>query len=533
VPAIFLAKGLAMPFKLGMSDTSRILKLGATALLILVLILLLAFPYYRTAVVYDEGFALTNAIRVMRGDVPFLDFWSVYPPGTSYSLALFFSIFEPTIETSRAVHLVWVCLLIASAHRLLMATLSTPLNYVATALVGLWSCVGILPASSMAPALALALVCIAAFIKGYLVKGALWITVGGLAGGLIVFFRHDVSFYLFSSFLVCYCVLSLKTTKTEGPAARDFILRFSLIYLITTLLALTAIIIRSGITPFIEQALIFPAMIQREQRFLPFPGFTSIWDQSIDLSRWLLAWLTPCILSVAILFVATVRRHICEISLITITITWMMTLLLLPQALGRLDLPHVTPSMIFLVIMTFSTASALLQIANVGTRISVLAIVTALIFYSIVSTVSLARVEDVARCLTDANCSRTHDDQTAVVDFINQNVPPDEPIFVGNLRHDRIHINDALLYFLLNRPIPTKWNEMHPGEVTTAQVQTKMVEQLKQNKVSVVILVDMPSGYESNASEISSSVFVLDTYLWRNFSSRWRHGRYTVMLRDR
>ena len=93
-----------MPFKLGMSDTSRILKLGATALLILLLILLLAFPFYRTAVVYDEGFALTNAIRVMRGDIPFLDFWSVYPPGTSYSLALFISIFEPTIETSSAVH---------------------------------------------------------------------------------------------------------------------------------------------------------------------------------------------------------------------------------------------------------------------------------------------------------------------------------------------------------------------------------------------------------------------------------------------
>ncbi len=522
-----------MPLKLGMSDTIRMLKLGATALLMLALTLLLAHPYYRPAVTYDEGFALTNAIRVMRGDIPFLDFWTVYPPGTSYSLALFFSIFEPTIQTSRVVHLAWLCLLIAFAHRLLRATLSTPLNYLATLIIGLWGCVGILPSSSMAPALALALICVASFIRGCQAQGALWITLGGLAGGLIVFFRHDVSFYLFSSFLVCYCVLLLRTRHTGEMANRDFILRFSLIYLVTTVLALGVIITQSGIMPFVEQALIFPALIQREQRFLPFPSFTSIWDQSIDLSRWLLAWLTPCILAVTLLFVAILRRHICEISLIAITITWTMTLLLLPQAFGRLDLLHATPSLIFLVIMTFSAAYSVLHVANFGARIVVLATVTAVIFHSIVNTASQLRVEHVTRCLTGTNCTRTDNDQTALVNFVNQNFAPDEPIFVGNLRHDRIHINDALLYFRLNRPIPTKWNEMHPGEVTTASVQTRMVEQLEKDKVSVIILVNMPSGYESNASAVSSRAFVLDAYLWRHFSTRWRHGRYTVMLRHR
>ena len=118
------------------------------------------------------------------------------------------------------------------------------------------------------------------------------------------------------------------------------------------------------------------------------------------------------------------------------------------------------------------------------------------------------------------------------MDYVNQEFGPDEPIFVGNWRHDRIHINDALLYFRLNRPIPTKWSEMHPGEVTTVSVQTEMVEQLEEENVSVVILVNLRSGFEPNESAISSEAFVLDTYLQRKFSPSWRRGGYTVMLRN-
>lgn len=31
--------------------------------------------------IYDEGLALVNALRVSRGEMPFRDYWAIYPPG--------------------------------------------------------------------------------------------------------------------------------------------------------------------------------------------------------------------------------------------------------------------------------------------------------------------------------------------------------------------------------------------------------------------------------------------------------------------
>ena len=46
-------------------------------LLVATLPFLAAHTYFRRANIYDEGFALTNAVRVQRGETPFVDFWTV------------------------------------------------------------------------------------------------------------------------------------------------------------------------------------------------------------------------------------------------------------------------------------------------------------------------------------------------------------------------------------------------------------------------------------------------------------------------
>ena len=61
-------------------------------------------------------------------------------------------------------------------------------------------------------------------------------------------------------------------------------------------------------------------------------------------------------------------------------------------------------------------------------------------------------------------------DQQNIVDYIRSNTASDEYVFVGNIRHDEVFINDASLYFLMQRRIPMRWNEMHPGVVTTSEV---------------------------------------------------------------
>ncbi|MDB2644999.1 hypothetical protein N9Y37_11150 [Luminiphilus sp.] len=516
-----------------MIDRKKLLNMGVVVLLLSALAALAAHSFWRGASIYDEGFALTNALRIMRGDKAFLDFWSVYPPGTSYVLAMVFSIFEASVEVSRIVHIAWICLIITFSHRLINTVSSAAISHIASLIIAVWMFLALTPSYSMAPALALAIITIHLFISGYQAQKSLWIVTAALIGGLIIFFRHDISGYLFISFLICYGMLSLRVASNVSTTNRGPLLIFLSIYLTTTLLALATIIGQSGAESFINQALSFPILIQREQRFLPFPQFLSFWSESVDVGRWLLAWFTPVVLVVFAAFLLALRQNIPELSRIIITITWTMALLLLIQAFGRLDLVHVAPSMTFLVVMAFSTAGSVFPSSSSVTRASLATMLCAIIIYSLASTADRMRIAATSRCLSGAECSRMSLNQTAVVDYVNQKFPLNEPIFVGNWRHDRIHINDALLYFRLNRPIPTKWSEMHPGEVTTVSVQTEMVERLEEDNVSVVILVNLRSGYELNESAISSGAFVLDAYLQRNFSPSWRQGPYTVMIRTR
>jgi hypothetical protein len=64
-------------------------------------LLLLMLPLRAPLNYYDEGLALFNAMRIMQGDIPFQDFWAIYPPGQSYALAAVFSLFGTDVAVAR------------------------------------------------------------------------------------------------------------------------------------------------------------------------------------------------------------------------------------------------------------------------------------------------------------------------------------------------------------------------------------------------------------------------------------------------
>ena len=506
--------------------------LAGLSLVLLTFVVFAAHPYVRPAVIYDEGFALTNALRVLRGDLPFQDFWTVYPPGTSYVLAMFFSLLEPSLEVSRWVHLAWMGVITTFTYLLLTRIASALYAATTTVFVTAWTCLALSPSYSMAPAIALAFVSLTALVCGCKNNSTLFGAAGGVAGGLIALFRHDLSAYLLLSALGCYvalCALGHGSCRTN---THRLLRSYLLLYAGAGLASVAVILFRSGIEPVIDQTLMFPSLIQRDQRFLPFPTLLSLGGSSTDLSHWLLAWLSPMMLCLAVAFLSIWRLRLSEGALLIAIIAGSTSSLLLFQAFGRLDVGHAAPSLIF---------AAVTLAAITGTTSSKLPVTlraASLIAIGVFSIFSAQQLSDrfdpraVASCIYGKSiCPRTAGDQNAAINFINRNFAADEPIFVGNRRHDRIHINDALLYFRLNRPIPTKWSEMHPGEVTTAEVQSEIVKELKSRDVRAVILFDMPSGREKNASAESSGVHILDTYLFSQFSSIWRQGRYTVLLR--
>ena len=67
----------------------------------------------------------------------------------------------------------------------------------------------------------------------------------------------------------------------------------------------------------------------------------------------------------------------------------------------------------------------------------------------------------------------------ALVPYVQARVAPGEPVFVANPRHDRVKVGNPLVYVLLDRPNPTRYDVFQPGVITTAGVQREVVEDLE------------------------------------------------------
>lgn len=115
---------------------------------------------------------------------------------------------------------------------------------------------------------------------------------------------------------------------------------------------------------------------------------------------------------------------------------------------------------------------------------------------------------------------------------VHQLTVPGEPIFVANPRHDFVRVGNPLLYTLLERPNPTRYDVMQPGVVTTELVQREIVGSLAGTSVVVRWVHPTACNPEPNGAGRSSGVDILDRYLAENFRERSRHGDYVVLVRS-
>ena len=121
----------------------------------------------------------------------------------------------------------------------------------------------------------------------------------------------------------------------------------------------------------------------------------------------------------------------------------------------------------------------------------------------------------------------------ALARHIHRRVPPGEPIFVANPRHDLVKVGNPLVYMLVQRPNPTRYDVMQPGVVTSAGVQREMVRDLERARPRVVVrwLSPVASQREPNGAGRSTGVRILDRYLARRYDQVRRFGDYAVLRR--
>ena len=105
----------------------------------------------------------------------------------------------------------------------------------------------------------------------------------------------------------------------------------------------------------------------------------------------------------------------------------------------------------------------------------------------------------------------------ALVPYVQGRVAPGEPVFVANPRHDRVKVGNPLVYVLLDRPNPTRYDVFQPGVITTAGVQREVIEtsSARGPRSSIRWLSPVASQAEDNGAGRSSGVRLLDRYLAR------------------
>jgi hypothetical protein len=122
-------------------------------------------------------------------------------------------------------------------------------------------------------------------------------------------------------------------------------------------------------------------------------------------------------------------------------------------------------------------------------------------------------------------------DYSRVATYLRAHTQPDERIFVGLDRHDKILLNPVALYFAVGRLPGTHWHHFDPGLQTRADIQAAIISDLQRNRVRWVVRdASFDKVDEPNGSAHSSGVTLLDRYLDANYREVAASGEVAIWV---
>jgi hypothetical protein len=514
----------------------------------------------RVAGRYDEGLIVYGAARVMNGDIPHRDFWTLYAPGQFYVLAGLFKLFG----TSLAVERMWdasVRVGISLATFLVAAHISSR----PAALIP-W-CISVLLMGSvgfyaypMFPALCLVLFGCYFLLRAFSLGRSRSFAAAGLLFGLAVVFKTEIGMVgvVTSGMVVLgYGLNILNFRLSHGAEQRTP--RLIAIMLFGGGIALPLLVVSlymlSVVMPSVlwENLVEAPRKLVSQYRWIPKPSVIPRVPGEFlgfHLLRPLIRYLTfewlPFYGPAAILIVAIpvyLQRHLSRSAIPADSIAGALSVFGLAVGLAlsdRPDLLHLFPS-------TLVASLALTHLVFGAWRTShrrraaVFAIVCLVVFAGSHIVLPAYRcfvyLKDTwtasPSSIDRAGFVRVEPDEEQAVRFIIERVPSSERIFVGLSRHDRIFVCDSLFYFLAGRHSVTRYHDLVPGVATTVAVQQEIIKSIQRYSIRfVVIFSQLEDHEEPNLSSTSSGVLLLDNFIQDNFGEVAHFGHYRILERQ-
>jgi hypothetical protein len=485
---------------------------------------------------YDEGLLAYGSVRVMDGQLPYRDFWSLYPPGHFYALALLFKLFGPSIIVERASDVVVSACLAFSLFSVAKRLSNGAVAFLAWAVVLLWLAHMRLFGSPIFAATLFLVLALRLLIRFLDHRKGLWIA--GFLLGVAALFRHDLAAPAIAVQSVVLFVFAFRywTDEARAPAHRAWIATRQLLPLfggaaIVVMPVAGVFLLTVPATDLLQQFVTYPLTVYPRMRALPYP----------ELLPENHAFYSPFPIYAGAMFLAAVLVHRARTDRDRVT-AWSMWVVLLVGVCSflavqlRMDANHLAPF--------FLPALVLVPALWVGSQrlakghasiVSLLAFAILLALASKPANAYLAKLAarpSIAHDVPRAQAVALGPNQIRLVDFIRSHTRPDETIYSALSQHDRIIMNDAPLYFLAERHSATRYHGLAPGSATTLPVQTEIARALELRATKYVVICTYFDGLqEPNESSISSGVHYLDEYIARHYRFEREFGGYRVLSR--
>lgn len=372
------------------------------------------------------------------------------------------------------------------------------------------------PGYSVVPALAAALGALATLGSA----GSTFLA--GVLIGIAALFRHDFGVYVA---VATFASLLVRGAVTRQPFARD-LLRLGAGAIVIALPAYVGLAAVAGIQPMVDQLLVVPLTVIPYYR-LPVLG------TPYPLLLIPLAALSVAVLAVLLHAVPHPERFASR-PVFLVTLLCLLGLGLFNHARTRFDSQHEWSLMIgmtpFVAAAPFVPGSSVRRAIVAAAVLGVLAVNTVTAVDSLRQTATRPSIPVVSPRASGIKIPRSYAFYNDLIQAVKSETHPGEPIFSGVLHYDRYNLNDALIHFLTDRPVPTLYYGPVRGLITTARVQKEVVHALETRRVRVLVLLDLESR-EPNQSSVSSGVTLLDEYIRNHFTRIGRYGPYELWRR--
>jgi hypothetical protein len=518
---------------------------------------------------YDESLELYCAERVLHGQLPYRDFWTMYGPAQFYVLAGFFKLFGSSVLTGRLydalVKAGIVCMCFLLVERL--ASRRSAAFAFAASLLCLTCNTSAIYNFPVYPALLCGLVAFL-FLSRFLAEPARLrlIFVSGIFTGIATTFRHDSGFYI--CFAECFTLAWTAQCRsgTPAPPMPAGLLRTLAAYL-SGVMAVFLPVLAWLLWKIPRHDLYFnlvymPGVVYPKVRSLPFPTFRILWpflhpfgEMSLyALEDWVV-YLPMLVFGTAFATLLFSRKPPPQLwdapwQRLAFGGLALLDALLFVKGLIRVSELQELQSIVVAIALAAVMISRRPHLGR-GVRIPVLAGGLVLLGYLCLllwhaETFVRWNVRDIVRwkyreslwntCRPPAGLERTRclvvDRQTvAAVEYVQRLTTPADEIYVGAGRHDRLTLNDVRFYFVSGRASVTKWYDLHPGVQTTLPIQNEIVDSLRRQSPKVVVLnYAFDEVQEPNASQYSSGVTALDDYIREHYTESASFGAYAVLV---